>query len=230
MKHNFHNPFRDLTRFELFLWLSSLVVIAISSVLSGGKDILSLLASLIGVTALIFVAKGYVFGQVLTIIFAVFYGVISFFFAYYGEMITYLCMSAPMALVAIIAWLRHPYKDTKEVAVYRVRPRDVLIISLSTVIVTATFYFILAALNTAELAVSTVSVATSWFASMLVFFRSPYYGLAYAANDIVLIVLWILAAIEDISCLPMIFCFLMFLANDIYGCVNWRRMLKKQSS
>jgi nicotinamide riboside transporter PnuC len=106
--------------------------------------------------------------------------------------------------------------------------REVALIALSTVAVTVAFYFILAALDTSELLVSTVSVATSFFASMLVFFRSPYYGAAYALNDIVLIVLWLLAAFRDISSLPMVFCFLMFLLNDIYGTVNWLRMQKEQ--
>lgn len=41
--------------------------------------------------------------------------------------------------------------------------------------------------------------------------------------------LWILASARDISSLPMVFCFVMFLANDLYGFVNWRRMQRKQS-
>lgn len=82
------NPLRDLSRFELCLWLASASVIVLSFLLSGGGDILTMISSLIGVTALIFVAKGYVIGQVLTVIFAVFYGLVSYYFRYYGEMIT----------------------------------------------------------------------------------------------------------------------------------------------
>jgi predicted PurR-regulated permease PerM len=59
-------------------------------------------------------------------------------------------------------------------------------------------------------------------------FRSPGYALAFAANDLVLIVMWILAAINDLSYLPMIACFVMFLLNDIYGFINWKRMKKRQ--
>ena len=101
------NRFRiSLTRFELFLWLTSMAVVAVSYIAFQSGDMLSLIASLIGVTALIFVAKGHVLGQILTIVFAVFYGVISWAFRYYGEVITYLCMTAPMALLALITWLR----------------------------------------------------------------------------------------------------------------------------
>ena len=74
--------FQTLTKFELGLWITSMFVSFLSFILSGGKDYLNLIASLIGVTALIFVAKGHVLGQLLTVIFAIFYGIISFIFHY----------------------------------------------------------------------------------------------------------------------------------------------------
>ena len=224
------NPFRDLSRFEKGLWILSVSVITLSFVFSGGGDWLSMTASLIGVTALIFVAKGYVLGQVLTVVFALFYGAVSFLFRYYGEMITYLGMTAPSAIATAVAWMRHPYQDSREVEICRISPRQVLNLILLTALATAVFYFILRALGNASLLVSTLSIATSLVASCLTFMRSPYYALGYVANDLVLIVLWSVAAAQDISCLPMLLCFVMFLLNDLYGFFNWRRMLKRQST
>lgn len=221
-------PFHDLSKFERLLWGISLLVIVASFVLSGGGDWLSAIASLIGVTALIFVAKGYVLGQVLTVVFAVFYGIISFYFGYYGEMLTYLCMTAPIAVAAIVSWLRHPYKGTKEVEVGDLKPGTVIYLFLLAVVVTFAFYWILKWLHTTNLIVSTLSVTTSFLAVGLTVLRSPYYALAYGANDIVLIVLWVFATLENISYLPMVFCFVMFLANDLYGFFNWQRMRKGQ--
>lgn len=193
------------------------------------KDILSLAASLLGVTALIFVAKGMVFGQVLCVVFALVYGVVSFMFRYYGEVITYVGMSAPAAIAAVIAWLKNPYGDGQEVKVSNLTRRGAVGVATLTVVITVIFYFVLDALGTSNLIFSTLSVTTSVLAASLVFLRSPYYAIAYAANDVVLIVLWILAAIDDISYLPMIFCFIAFLANDIYGFVSWRSMKRRQS-
>ena len=224
----FLNPFADLTPFERGLWCTSVAVIILSAVLMGGADLFSVIASLIGVTALIFVAKGYVIGQILTVVFAVFYGVISFGQQYYGEMITYLGMSSPMAIAAAVAWLKNPFRDTKEVAVRAMTRRTVFALTVSTVLVTAAFYFILGAMGNASLAVSTLSVTTSFLASALTYLRSPYYALAYAANDVVLIILWVIAAVGDLSYLSMVLCFVMFLANDLYGFINWRRMEKIQ--
>ena len=223
------NPFCDLTQFEKILWGVSMVIVGTSYLFSGGEGILSAIASLIGVTALIFVAKGYVFGQILTVIFAIFYGIISFFLSYYGEMITYLCMSAPAALVTIVEWLRHPYKGTKEVKVGKLTKAHIAAIVILSALVTAAFYFILRALGNASLIVSTISVTTSFIASALTFCRSPYYALAYTANDIVLIILWILAAMQSLSYLPMVLCFIMFLFNDIYGFYSWKRMENRQT-
>lgn len=224
------NPFKDLTKFELSLWLTSIIVIIVSFAISGGDDILTIIASIIGVTALIFVAKGYVIGQVLTVVFAVFYGIISYFFRYYGEMITYLCMTAPIAVMAVISWIKNPYEGTKEVKVSHVTKKQVLVMATLAIVTTIIFYFILKAMNNANLLFSTISITTSFLASYLTFLRSPYYAVAYSANDVVLIVLWTMATLEDRSYLPMILCFVMFLINDMYGFFNWRRMRIRQEN
>ena len=225
------NQFRvSLTRFEWALWMASVAVVAGTYIGFQAGDALSLIASLIGVTALIFVAKGHVLGQLLTIVFAVFYGVISWELRYYGEVITYLCMTAPMALLALITWLRNPYKGTQEVAVRRLTGRQWAVLTLLTLLVTGAFYVILKAMDNAALIVSTVSVTTSFLASALTALRSPYYALAYAANDLVLIVLWVIAALADPASVPMAACFVMFFCNDMYGFLNWRRMEKQQRS
>lgn len=224
--------FKSLTKYEKGLWLASVVVTLLSYLLSyllsGSGDIMNLIASLIGVTALIFVAKGHVLGQLLTVVFSVFYGIISVLFAYYGEMITYLFMTTPMAIAAAIQWIKNPYKDTKEVKIHKVTKKQLTFLWLSAALVTIAFYFILKALGTANLFFSTLSITTSFVASYLTFLRSPYYAIGYSANDVVLIVLWILASSENISYLPMVACFVMFLFNDLYGFYNWRKMQESQ--
>lgn len=228
MKH--FAPFRDLTKFEKVLWFTSVISIVLSFFLSKSTDYLTIIASLIGVTALIFVAKGYVLGQVLTVIFAIFYGIISFFFSYYGEMITYLFMTAPIAILSIVSWIRHPYEDSKEVEVSHVSTKQKWLMTFFSIVITIIMYFVLKYFENANLLVSTISITTSFIASYLTFLRSPYYAIAYGANDIVLIVLWILASLENVSYLPMVVCFVMFLANDIYGFYNWEQMRKRQNS
>lgn len=222
------NPFKFLTAFEKCLYIFSVIAVLISFALSSFSDVLTLISSLVGVTALIFLAKGMVIGQILTLIFSVLYGIISFFFAYYGEMITYLLMTAPSALIAIITWIKNPYNKT-EVKVGSLDKTKIILLIFLCSIVTVAFYFTLQALENANLIVSTVSVTTSFIASYLSIFRSPYYAVAYALNDIVLIVIWLLATIASLSYLPMVICFFAFLVNDIYAFYNWQKIKKSQN-
>ncbi|MDD3410649.1 MAG: nicotinamide riboside transporter PnuC [Eubacteriales bacterium] len=220
----------DLTPFERGLWLGSALTVSAAFWLNPAGGALHWIASLIGVTALVFVAKGRAIGQILTVVFAAFYGVISWHFAYYGEMITYLGMTSPIAVLTVVEWLRHPYEHSAEVAVRRMtRPQTARMFAL-TALVTAAFYFILRALGTARLPLSTLSVATSFLASYLTLMRSPAYAFAYAANDAVLVTLWLLAIRTDPSALPMVACFGVFFVNDSYGFVNWRRMAQRQGA
>ncbi|MBE7024271.1 MAG: nicotinamide mononucleotide transporter [Ruminococcaceae bacterium] len=138
-------------------------------------------------------------------------------------------VSPTTIMMSVISWLKNPYKDTKEVTVARLSKKQFIIMTVLSAITTLVFYYILKALGNANLLFSTISITTSFAASYLTYCRSPYYALAYAANDIVLIVLWVLASLSDISYLPMIFCFVMFLVNDLYGFYNWQRIQKKQN-
>lgn len=221
---------KGFTKRDFFLWGGSVALIAAAFLAFDRENLLSPAASIVGVTSLIFIAKGNPLGQALTIVFSVFYGIISFSFGYYGEMMTYLGMTAPMAGAAMVSWLKNPYKDSAEVAVNSLKPRELWIMLPLAAAVTAAFYFLLRVLGTANLLPSTISVTTSFLAVYLLFRRSPFYALAYAANDIVLIVLWALAAAEDISYFSVLICFVVFLANDIYGFFSWIKMRKRQKS
>lgn len=214
---------------EIILWCVSVLLIVISFCVFDRSNYLTLAASVIGVTSLIFNAKGNPFGQFLMIVFSVLYGIISFSFAYYGEMATYLGMTAPMAAFSLVSWLKNPYESNKsEVKVNRLKAKEVVFMVVLTAVVTFVFYFILECFNTANIVPSTISVTTSFLAVYLTFRRSVYYAVAYAANDVVLIVLWVLATLSDISYLSVVICFVVFFANDIYGFVNWSKMQKRQ--
>ncbi len=79
-----------------------------------------------------------------------------------------------------------------------------------------------------HLFLSTISVATSFLAVYLTFRRSAFFALAYAINDIVLIFLWIFATLSDISYLSVITCFVVFLVNDLYTFISWKKLHKFQ--
>ncbi len=228
MLKQFYNYF---TKFEKILWLSSVILIVTSFFLFDSSSPLTLFASIIGVTSLIFNAKGNPFGQLLMVFFAIIYGIISYDFRYYGEMITYVGMSLPIAVFSLVSWLRNPFKGKKsEVTVTRLRKGELPLMILFVAVVTLAFYFILGYFGTKSLLISTFSVTTSLGAAYLTFRRNPYFAFVYALNDIVLIVLWTIAAIQDISYVSVVVCFAVFLVNDLYTFTSWKRMEKRQQT
>lgn len=214
---------------ERAIWLISTLLILSSYLIFDRSNHLTLIASLIGVTSILLNAKGNPIGQLLMVMFSCVYGYISFRVTYFGEMATYLGMTMPMSVVALAAWLRHPYKGKRsEVAINRISVKEVLLISPLSAAVTVVFYFVLRFFNTANLIPSTLSVTTSFWAVYLTFRRSPYFSIAYAMNDIVLIILWTLASMENIRYISMLVCFAAFLVNDIYAFISWNNMGRRQ--
>lgn len=222
-----NNPIKNLSRKEWLLWIGSLCVLIFSNIISGNIDWLTLFATITGVTSLIFAAKGNVWAQILMIIFSILYGIISYRFRYWGEMITYLGMTLPMAVWSAFTWFKNPSKKNKnEVAVQKLDRGHIFALIFSTIIVTIIFYFILKLLGTPNILLSTISITTSFIAASLTMLRSSYFALGYAANDIILIILWALAAAKDPVYFPVIINFIIFFLNDIYGFICWKKREK----
>lgn len=217
--------------FEIALWAFSIFLITLAFFIFDGEGYFSFVASLIGVTSLIFYAKGNLVGHVIGILFCILYAIISYSYSYYGELITFVLMNLPMSISALVSWSKNPYKDGKiEVKISEVSKKEALIMVIPTILITVIFYFVLKFFGTANLLPSTISVATSFAAVYLSYRRSPYYAIGYAANDIVLALLWMLASLEDRRYISVLVCFIAFFFNDIYGFVNWKRMKKRQDA
>ena len=197
--------------------------------MTSSTDYLNLIASLIGVTALAFLAKGNVVGQFLTVIFSTIYAYISYNCAYYGELITYLFMTAPIAVISIISWLKHPFEGNKsDVEINEIKNKEYILLGGLSLVVTVVFYFILDALGTDNIYVSTLSVFTSFTASYLMFRRSRFYAIAYALNDVVLITLWVVKTVQNINYITVVICFIMFFVYDMLGFINWTKRMIAQ--
>ena len=225
-----NNPIKMLSKKEWGLWLGSLAIVFLSNVVTSDFNPLTLVAALIGVTSLIFAAKGNVWAQILMIVFSILYGIISFQFHYWGEMITYLGMTMPMSVWSTITWLKNPSKENgAEVEIQTLTQKHVVGLIISGIVVTLIFYYILKALDTPNILFSTISIITSFLATSLTMLRSSYYAMGYAANDLVLIVLWTLAALQNPGYIPVIVNFCIFFFNDMYGFISWKRRELQQA-
>ena len=225
-----NNPIKTLTKREWSIWLGSIIIVLISNLATKDFDLLTLVAALTGVTSLIFAAKGNVWGQVLMILFSILYGIISFRFRYWGEMMTYLGMTLPMAVWSTITWIENPSENNgNEVQIQSLSKKHIVALCISGIIVTAVFYYILKSFNTPNIIFSTISIITSFIAASLTMLRSSYYAVWYAANDVVLIILWVLASLKDLAYIPVVVNFSIFFMNDMYGFMSWKQRELEQA-
>lgn len=210
------------------MWVVSLIVITLANVLPGRFEPMTYLAAMIGITSLIFAARGNAWAPILMIVFCILYAILSWERRYWGELITYVGMTLPMNIWATFAWLRNPSKEREgEVAIGKLSGKHWGVLIAVTIVVTALFYWILKWFDTPYLGFSTLSVTTSFMAVALTMLRSSHYALLYAANDIVLMVLWSLACLEDPVYFPVVVNFAIFLVNDLYGFFNWMKREKE---
>ena len=132
-------------------------------------------------------------------------------------------MTMPMAMWSTVTWLKNPAPNGKEVAIQKITSRHIMGLVLFGTLTTLIFYMILRMLETPNIVFSTISITTSFLAASLTMLRTSYYALGYALNDIVLIVLWLLASIENPAYIPVAVNFAIFFLNDMYGFISWRK-------
>lgn len=223
------NPFKFFSRSDWIIYTLSIAIILLSNIFAREIDYFKVIATIIGATSLIFIAKGHFLGQIIMIVFAVFYSILSYINGYYGEIIISAGLTLPLSISSIYTWVKNPYKKGENVVKsYRLNSKDVITTILISLVVLIGGFFVLRALNTNDLFVSTISLGTSFVASYLMFRRNSFYAIAFMFNDIVLIVLWSLASVGDITNLSVVSCFVMFLINDLYAFVSWKMREKRQ--
>lgn len=220
--------FKDWTVFEICLLITSPIIVLTVGVIFH-SDALTVITSIIGIFCALLLAKGFVLGQFFGIAIVVLYSIVSFKNAFYGEMITYIVIMLPMYVWSIVEWIKHKNNKTESVEVNSIKWQEWLIVSLCAIAIFIGFYFLLKALNTSELVISTLSVVDNVFAVYLLARRSKYGFVSYIVNDLILIVLWGIPVFGgNLLVLPMLINPIVNLVNDSYGVINWTKLQIKQ--
>ncbi|MCL2228308.1 MAG: nicotinamide mononucleotide transporter family protein [Firmicutes bacterium] len=92
-------------------------------------------------------------------------------------------------------------------------------------------YFLLRAINTAELVVSTLSIVSILFAEYTLTRRWKFNQFAFLTTDLTLGILWLLAVLGGNTMLiPFVVMCGFFILFDIYGVFQWIRLERKQKA
>lgn len=223
--------FKDWNLFEISFLTLSLFIILICYLLNHDKNMLSLIVSLLGIFTVICGAKGLIIAPFINIIYNVLYIFISFSQNFYGEVLIYIFLMIPLNIITIISWLKNRSNENKNIVkVNKISKKEYSILIIVTIGILFSFYLLLKSLNTSALIISTFSLADSLIASYLLFRRSSNYAIAFIINDIILILLWLTTLTNGkIIHLPIVITFMIFLINDIYGLIIWKKREKLQS-
>ena len=224
------NFFKNWKWYELTFLVVSLATIVLCFVIGTDKNYLSLCTSIVGICGVACLSKGLVFAPYINVVLGVLYSILSYTQNYYGEMIVYLAFIIPMNIVSIILWLKNR-KDgnSLEVKVNKVSGLEYALYFFALAVLSVAFYFLLRALNTSALVVSTLSIITLVAAQYLVIRRSSFYAIGFILNDMLAITLWSISVSEyGVEYLPTVICFCVYFVNDVYGLIHWKVEEKKQ--
>ncbi len=220
--------FNDWAIFEIILLVCNPIIVLIIGLIFK-NDALTIITSAGGIIGVLLCAKGLPLGQIIGLIIAILYSIVSYLNRFYGEMIIYLVYMVPMYIYTIITWKRHKSKRTNTVEVSSIKWKEWVVVGVCSALVFVGIYFLLRALNTKELIISTLSIVDNIFAIYLLARRSKYGFVSYIVNDVILIILWGIPVIQgNLLLLAMLFNPIMNLISDIYAVVNWTKMQKQQ--
>ena len=224
------NNIHAWTLFEILFLSICLAVVVGCFVFSSDRNYFSLTTSLIGVVAVLTVSKGLVWAPYVNVVFNTCYAILAFTQGFYGEFIISVVLMNAIYIMSIVSWVRNKGKQNdKVVQINKISKMEYTVLVIATLVVTVLFYFILKALNTRELVVGTLSLVGSGVAAYLMFRRCSNYALGYIFNDIVLILMWSLNIVTNgWGYLPTVISFVVFLLNDIYGFIHWKKEEKSQ--
>ncbi|MDE5721528.1 MAG: nicotinamide riboside transporter PnuC [Clostridia bacterium] len=220
------------TKLEWTLWLTGIIIVTVGFAVTKDRSVLSFCSSLAGITCVMINAKGNVVGQFVSVLFSTLYAVYAYTQHLYGEMIIYFALMVPIHVISIFTWIRNRFDGkAHEVKINKLKALEYILMVIGSVAATFAFYFLLRALNTDNLIVSTISLITSLAAAYLMLRRCEYYSICFIANDAVLIVLWSMKIPSTgLSVLPSVLCFSVFLIIDGYSFLSWRKMRKRQAA
>ena len=216
---------------DLVLILLGMMVVTLSGILFGSAWYI-IVSTNLGLICVFTQAKGKIATQFVGIVYFCFYIFISYSQKYYGEAILYLTIFLPMYIYGAIHWLKNKYKKDNMVVVRNnLSKKEWLLFAIGFVVVSIGVFFLLKALDTSRLIISTLSFVSMLPAVYLLARRCKWNQLAFLINDFIVPVLWLFLVIDgDLSFLPMCVYHIFQITYDVYGYIQWIKLEKEQKT
>ena len=226
---------KDLTLnwFDWFLILGTTVVSIVSSLLGEGWDTLGFIVAVTGIVNLVLCARGNIWNYIFGIIYNAIYVYISWKSRLYADSAIYLLYYLPMQFVGWFSWKKNQNQDSGAVNVRHLNKRMALLLLVAAAVLIPTFAWLLGlpAIGDSQPWLDATTTVVSILAMYMMVKAIAEQWYIWIALDAIQTVKWAIATIrgEEHAALMLVM-FAFFLANAVYGLIQWNGLAKQASA
>ncbi|MEG1582145.1 MAG: nicotinamide riboside transporter PnuC [Clostridia bacterium] len=232
---------RKKSKFDI-IWYTVFITMLVASdilLLTMGKFNLSFVLATLDVVLYMIssnlTAKGKVAGLYLNSVECLVYVGLCMTSALYGEIIKVLIVSLPLKIASIISWTKNKknaknnkYAKGQEIIIRKMNWKNWLLVVISLVFGTIIMYFVLGALGTNKLLLSSLTFTMGIIVSILsaMCYKEHWYLLI--VSTLISTILWMTIIFGgDLGSLPILTSYFSSLVNSVYGVIMWTAMYRK---
>ena len=226
------NDAQRLNAFDLFLILGTTAVSIASSLLGDGWDTLGFIVAVTGIINLVLCAKGNLWNYLFGIIYNAIYVYIAWHSKLYADSAIYLLYYLPMQFVGWAQWKKNQNQDSGAVNAVHLTRKTALVLLAAAIVLIPLFAWILSrpAIGDAQPWLDATTTVVSILAMYMMVKASAEQGYIWVVLDAVQVIKWTVATIrgEEHAALMLVM-FAFFLANAVYGLIQWNRLARQAS-
>lgn len=226
------NDAQRLNAFDLFLILGTTAVSIASSLLGDGWDTLGFIVAVTGIINLVLCAKGNLWNYLFGIIYNAIYVYIAWHSKLYADSAIYLLYYLPMQLVGWAQWKKNQNQDSGAVNAVHLTRKTALVLLAVAIVLIPLFAWILSrpAIGDAQPWLDATTTVVSILAMYMMVKAIAEQWYIWVVLDAVQVIKWTVATIrgEEHAALMLVM-FAFFLANAVYGLIQWNRLARQAS-
>ena len=226
------NKSLSLNWFDWFLILGTTAVSIASSLLGDGWDTLGFIVAVTGIINLVLCAKGHIWNYLFGIIYNAIYVYISWHSRLYADSAIYLLYYLPMQFVGWATWQKNRNADSGAVNAMHLDKRTALILLAAAAVLIPVFAWILGlpAIGDAQPWLDAATTVVSILAMYMMVKAIAEQWYIWIVLDAVQVVKWTVATVRgDEHAALMLVMFAFFLANAVYGLIQWNGLARRAS-
>lgn len=228
-----HTLLKRFRWWELAFMAAAYIAVVVLSIVFKSNWLI-VLSSLFGMTTTFLLAKGFALGNLVGILQIVFYTIMCYNNRYFGEIITNVGIVFPAYAFSFYTWTKRNHDHVLQVN-NSIKLQEWLLAFVGIGGVAVGFYFVLRALNTANLIFSTLAVFFVTMYCYLSIRRSQFCFVFRLLMDLVTFVLWLLVFLDTLKegfgaiYIPTLLNYVVYAVLDLFGIVNWIRLKRTQN-